>query len=341
MKSSNRDPRFELIRLCAIAFVVAHHVLLFGVDGCGYLSPFEADAKGVVCVAANSVVVTGVNLFVMISGWFGIRRVWRPVARLVVECAVFGAVALALSLGLSALFHVDGVDASWAWSRLCHSVKFTNWWFVTHYLMLVLLSPLLERALKDIGRRDFEVVLLAFGVFTFVFGFGWGFVNASGYNVLNFVMLYLVARYMRLFPASPLCRFVCGRAWLTVLVCAGLMAVWFLCDTASWQPGHSCKAWNYNCPLVVAESMAIFSLLLSLKPTKWNVAALSPCVLGIYLLQSSPDLVLFRNALGSWLWRECGFAGLVLAVAALLLVSLLLSAAVTAPLRFVLRKAGL
>ncbi len=338
---SNRNPRFELIRICAIAFVVLHHVLLFGAGGCGYLSPFSADAKGVTCVAVNSVAVTGVNLFVMISGWFGIHHVWKPAMRLMVECAVFGAVALALSLCLSVLFPIDHVDSTSVWTRLWHSVRFTNWWFVTHYLMLLLLSPLLEQSLKNICRRDFERVLAAFAVFTFIFGFGWGFVNASGYNVLNFVMLYLVARYMRLFPESPICRIVCGRPWLTVLSCVGLMSLWFLCDTCSWQPGRNCKAWNYNCPLVVAESMAVFSLFLRMKPAKWNVAAVSSCVFGVYLIQSSPDLVLFRNAFGEWLWRECGFAGVVLAVVALLLVCLLLSAVVMQPLRFLFRRVGL
>ncbi len=338
---SNRDPRFELIRVCAITFVVLHHVLLFGADGCGYLSQFVVDTKGVTCVVVNSVVVTGVNLFVMISGWFGIRRVWKPAVRLVVECAVFGAVALALSLFLSRFFTVDGVDTSWSWIRFWHSLKFTNWWFVTHYLMLVLLSPLLERGLKDISRKDFEKVLLAFGVFTFVFGFGWGYVNASGYNVLNFVMVYLLARYMRLYPTSPACRLVCGRPWLTVLLCAGLMSLWFLCDTASWQPNHSCKAWNYNCPLVMAESMALFAIFMRVRSPHWNVAAVSSCILGVYLLQSSPDLVLFRNALGAWFCRELDIAGVVLTAVILLIVCLLLSRVVMIPLRFVFRKIGL
>ena len=139
--SNGRDPRFESLRICAIVFVVTHHVLLFGIDGCGYLSPFVADTKGVTCVVANSVVVTGVNLFVMISGWFGIRRIWRPFVRLVVECGVFGVVALVLSLCLYDHWPIAHVDGNFSLERLCQSVKFTNWWFITHYLMLVLVAP--------------------------------------------------------------------------------------------------------------------------------------------------------------------------------------------------------
>ncbi len=339
--SNGRDPRFESLRICAIVFVVTHHVLLFGIDGCGYLSPFVADTKGVTCVAANSVVVTGVNLFVMISGWFGIHRIWRPFVRLVVECGVFGVVALVLSLCLYGHWPIAHVDGSFSLERLCQSVKFTNWWFITHYLMLVLVAPLLELGLKNIRQREFGIVLLTFAVLTFVFGFGWGFVNASGYNVFNFIMLYLLARYMRLFPQDGLCRPFYRWPWAIIVLCVGGMVLWFLLDTHSWVPGHNCKAWNYNSPLVIAESMALFALFVKLRPIKWNVVAVAPYVLGVYLLQSSPNLVYFRNALGSWLWRECGFAGVALTVAVLVLVCLLLSACILMPLRMVFRKVRL
>lgn len=331
-----RDLRFEQLRVCAIIFVVAHHVLLFGVDGCGYLSQFVPSASGVVCVVLNSLFVTGVNLFVMISGWFGIKRVWRPMVRLVVECGVFGAVALSLSLWLYGLCPIDHVDGHWSWMRLWQSLKFTNWWFVVHYLMLVLAAPLLELALKDISQKNLERILCCVLLFNFVFGFWWGYVNTNGYNVINFVMLYLLARYMRLFPQSGLCRAVRRwRLWI-VVACITLMTLWFLCDQASWVPGHMPMVWNYNDPLVVAEAMALFMMFAEAGEVRWRVNLVAPYVLGIYLLQSSPNLVYYRNALGHWLWTEWGFAGMALDVVLLFVGSLVLSVAVFSVLRRVL-----
>ena len=77
-----RDSRFELLRIVAILFITLHHLLLFGAAVCGYLTAYDIESKGVAGVALNSVAVIGVSLFVMITGWFGVRRVWQPFLRL-------------------------------------------------------------------------------------------------------------------------------------------------------------------------------------------------------------------------------------------------------------------
>ena len=310
-------------------FVVAHHVLLFGADLCGYLSPFLPDGNGIAGAILNSVVVTGVNLFIMISGWFGIRRVWRPMARLVIECAMFGAVALALSLALWHIFPIDHVDGTWSWHRLWQSMKFTNWWYMAHYLMLVLVAPLLEAGLKDIKQRTFERVLLAFLIFNFVFGFAWGYVNVNGYNVVNFVMIYLLARYMRLYPDAIVNTIIYRHAIPIIVVCTGITTLIFLADTPSHMPGHSSMVWHYNSPLVVLESMALLALFVRAKHTCRHISLVSPYVLGIYLLQSSPDIVYFRNAIGSWMYHELGFAGIFPAVIVLFSLCFVISVVVT------------
>ena len=53
-----------------------------------------------------------------------------------------------------------------------------------------------------------EYILFALLVFNLLFGFAWGYVNASGYNVVHFVLLYVLARYMRLFPDAPVNSFI-------------------------------------------------------------------------------------------------------------------------------------
>lgn len=326
---TKRDLKFDQLRVCAIMFVVAHHVLLFGADVCGYLTPFVPDDKGIAGVVLNSVVVTGVNLFVMISGWFGIRRVWKPMVRLVVECAMFGAVALGMSLALWHICPIDHVDGTWNWGRLWQSIKFTNWWFIVHYLMLVLAAPLLEAGMKNIEQRTFERVLVAFLVLNFVFGFAWGYVNANGYNVVNFVMMYLLARYMRLYPNTVANKIIFRHSIPIIIICAGITALIFLADAPSHMPGHSSMAWHYNSPLVVLESMAIFALFARTKHVSRHVALTAPYVLGIYLLQSSPNMVYYRNAVGSWLCGELGFAGIIPTIIVLFVICLAVSVVVT------------
>lgn len=303
-----RDSRYEMLRILAILLITAHHLLLFGADVCGYLTPYTPDAKGYAGIFANSVAVTGVSLFVMITGWFGVRRVWRPFFRLIIVCAVFGLVAFLLAQSQS-------VVPSPPWSRWWESAKFTNWWFIIHYLMLLLVAPLLERAFASIERKTMEYILFALLVFNLLFGFAWGYVNASGYNVVHFILLYVLARYMRLFPDAPVNSFIRRFALPLIVVCAAVMGLLFLADSTAWSPSHTPMVWNYNCPLVILESMAIFSLFIKSRvKCRESILFVARFVLGIYLLQSAPVLVPLRNAFGRWAYDWAGYAGLFLAL---------------------------
>lgn len=310
MAMSNRDSRFEILRVVAIFFVVVHHLLLFGADQCGYLSDFSPSASSVAAVLINSVVVTGVSLFVMITGWFGARCVWRPMARLVVECAFFGVVAWLIGLCLQDLTGFSGAHLRWGWRECFNSMKFTNWWFMAHYLMLLLWAPLLEAALKSVDRRGMERIVLCLLVFNVLFGYFGGYVNASGYNVIHFILLYVIARYMRLYPEAPIVRFIRVKAVLLVAACALSMTLIFLLDTDCWYKNHTPMVWNYNDPLVILEAVAIFSLFTKVRLQSARVNFVARYVLGIYLLQSAPAVVLFRNAAGHWAFAWVGYAGL-------------------------------
>ncbi len=338
---NNRNSSFELLRVVAILFVVTHHVLLFGADLCGYLSPFHPDASGIAAVLINSVIVTGVSLFVMISGWFGIRKVWRPMVRLIIEVALFGALSLGICLLLYHFCPIAKASGTWSLQRLWLSIKFTNWWFIVHYLLLVLCAPLIEKCLEAVTQRQAEKIILCLMVANFVFGFAWGYVNSNGYNVVQFVLLYVIARYMRLFPESKANRLVCRFAWLIIAVCAASIAGIYLLDSTCWAPGHNAIVWNYNCPLVVVEAAAIFSLFTRLKFQSAAVNNTAALILGVYLIQSSPNLIYYRNALGQWLYGEWGFAGIAATVVIIVAICLALSAAVLLPARILLRKIGL
>lgn len=332
----------------AILFITFHHVLLFGADVCGYLSTYDPGTKGVAGVALNSVVVTGVSLFVMITGWFGVRRVWQPLLRLVIVCAVFGAAAYGLATyALPSLFEAASIPVKATAPDFLSSLKFTNWWFIVHYLMLLLIAPLLERALDKVTRRNMEHILLCLLVFNLLFGFAWGYVNASGYNVIQFVLLYLLARYLRLFADAPLVRFVRRYAWMVIAVCAAAITMLFLADKGAWQPRRMPMVWNYNCPLVILEAVTIFSLFTKRKgekEPKSQTSSLKPqinfvarFVLGVYLLQSAPAIVPFRNALGSTAYEYAGYAGVVVTVVLIATGCWLVSWLILSLLNFVLR----
>ncbi len=53
-------------------FIVCHHLVIKGADTCGYVTPYTYEKDGLIGIFINSFVVGGVNLFVLISGYFGV-----------------------------------------------------------------------------------------------------------------------------------------------------------------------------------------------------------------------------------------------------------------------------
>lgn len=71
-----RNSSFELLRIFAIWGIVLHHLVINGIDVCGYNTDFDGEkynGGGYIGIIINSLTVYGVNLFILISGWFGIK----------------------------------------------------------------------------------------------------------------------------------------------------------------------------------------------------------------------------------------------------------------------------
>lgn len=70
-----RNSTFELLRIIAITFIMIHHVIVFGLGGCNYeLNVEHCDTNPWINDIINSLCIIGVNLFILITGWFGVKQ---------------------------------------------------------------------------------------------------------------------------------------------------------------------------------------------------------------------------------------------------------------------------
>ena len=88
-----RESQFELLRIVSMLFIVIGHFLI-RIDIAGYFAPYLLGASNVIYTLIYSSVIIGVNLFVLITGYFGIHKIINPSLRLFIDCIIYGAVAL-------------------------------------------------------------------------------------------------------------------------------------------------------------------------------------------------------------------------------------------------------
>lgn len=284
-----RDSNFELLRLLAMFCIVAYHLL-----GLVWHNA-EAHAHWQL-TALTSPLHVGVPVFVIISGWFGIRPSWRGVLRLLLCMALYYVPVEAVRLWR------EGA-APGEWLRVGQFFSQTPYWFMQTYLWLYLVSPAVNLYLKGMDGRHRMLALLALGFATMYVGcFGNDPSLHGGKNVLHFVFLYLVGDTMRHYrsrwerlPVLPL-----WGVWLVLQV--GLVLVYPL---AARIPMN--LFFPYNSLGILLNSMLLVMLFARMRLRSRAVNRMASSSFAIYLLHGQPTLFAWQMAVVLALYERLGY----------------------------------
>ncbi len=183
--TKNRDSGFELMRIVAL-------VLIFWMHGSSSYANNELSAW--ICIAVSTVGNIGVSLFILLSGYFGIRLDARKLIRLDLMLIFYGWLGLALQYVWGMAGAMGGSEKL---SYLMPVIGRYSWYF-TCYFALAFLSPFLNELVENMGglrlRQLLIVMLILFsGVTTFFF---FDITQDGGKGIVNMVLLYLIGRYL-------------------------------------------------------------------------------------------------------------------------------------------------
>lgn len=178
----NRNSNLELLRIVCMLFIICHHWIVFILDNCGYHVPLGDTKQDYTSVFLNSFFIIGVNCYVLISGYFGIKLSWKPIKKIVGACLFYGALCYFISLAIPP-FNSEG----FSFLTLLERMYPGNWWFLMEYIVLILLSPMLNKSIENIDSKTFRLYI----ILLLIVNVGIGYclndrVNKTGYNIMNF-----------------------------------------------------------------------------------------------------------------------------------------------------------
>lgn len=307
-----RQSNIELLRIISIFFVLIGHAGI----ALGGLLPERADLAGnslqsLAVLVLNAMSVGGVNIFVLISGWFGIRASRRGLGKFLFQVAflLWGIYAMFLAIGLAPI-SVDNIKASLG--------IYEGYWFVMAYLGLYILSPVLNAFVEKATKRQLGLLLILFYLFQIHYCWIWSMVNYfGGYSIVFFCGLYLTARYVRLYPILPLQR----HPWSVYLAMVMLLVV--LSAVGIYITGKPIKMLRYDCPLVIIASVAIVVGFSKLTIQKRWINALATSCFAVYIVHFHPLVFpYFRQVMATIAATFCGWRCLTAVIVFLCLVFL-------------------
>lgn len=285
----------ELLRIVAMIMVVMLHYLNKGEVVVSLVEDRSAD--NLLFWFLNALCIVTTNVYVLISGYFLLEAKWKLSRLGQLWCQV-----MFYSLGVPLLCFALGIGEvrQWGlydWINVLFPIQMEHYWFLTAYVVLYLLVPVLGVGVKHMDKKLHGGVVLGL---LMVFSIPKSLIpvpiptDRYGYDFGWFVCLFLMASYIRKYGISFFDR---GRKalrvylFLTVLLWG--LALLYGGLTAKGLPlSYACDmVYCYNHILVFMASVAFFYVFYYIRIPQGRIARLicriSPYALGVYLLHEN------------------------------------------------------
>lgn len=293
-----RQSNMELLRLLSMLFVLVLHADYLSLGDPTGEELVRSPVAAAVRVGIEQAAIACVNVFVLISGWFGIRPGWRGFLNFIYQL-LFCGILIVMSFLCTGL-PVRGI-------MIEHTLYVgMAWWFALAYIGLYVLAPLLNAFAGTATQRQMRNFLTAF--FVWEFFYGW-VKNVSGFNygysVLSFIGLYLLARYARMYREGwfgKRGRVYAGGYVVSVLVSALLC----LGTLVLGKNNIGMRFTAYNSPLVIFGSLCLLLLFSRFTFRSKAVNWLAASCFSIYLFHCHPLVLPYFTDFFSGLYGRFG-----------------------------------
>ena len=303
---SCRDSNMELLRVVAMLLVMIVHADFRALHLPSVADFYDDTYRTVMRLFLESLSIICVNTFVLLSGWFGIRFRFERMLEFLFQVCFFSILGIGIAILTipNEVLSLRGVS-----SLLLLGDK--DYWFVKCYLLMYLFAPVMNSFVEHCTERQFRIFLICFYAFQTVYGFvGGAEWFKLGYSGLSFMGLYLLARYIRLYPN----RFTTfNKSWdmFTYLVFVAVMTLLGIAVLAAGQnPKIIYRMYAYSSPLVIVPS-AYFLLFFSKIKLSYNkiVNWLAASCFSIYLTHSNVWLARYYDGVIQHLFASYKYAG--------------------------------
>lgn len=210
----DRLSNFELLRILAMFGITIHHFCVHG----NFVLPSLYHFNTILIQVCASFGKLGVNLFILITGYFMIKSNFKIKSFLKL---FFEVLFYSLSiLIVFKIFHIDTI-IDWHINTYLYPIGGGAYWFFTTYMVLYILSPFINILLKNLDKyKHFFLIVLLITLWSIlpnlIANVDYCF-SALGW----FITLYIIAAYIRLYPQ----KIFDNQKQNILIVCASFLIV--------------------------------------------------------------------------------------------------------------------
>lgn len=212
MAEKTRNSSIELLRIICIFGIIFMHTIAYGGNELAVYNRY-------LLIAVNCFTNLGVTCFMLISGYFGVKFHLEKLIKLDLMVIFYTVLHLIIRTAL-------GVETGVMDLLSCVFPVLSNqYWYVTAYFLIVILSDYLNQIPECLSRAAFQKLLLIAVFFFSVVPTTLHFdiLGSEGKNVVYMTVIYLIGRYIRKYDVRTY-----HRGGLTLLLLGNILLVMLL-----------------------------------------------------------------------------------------------------------------
>ncbi len=253
-------------------------------------------------IEIESLALVCVNVYILISGYFGINLKAKSIGNFLFQVLFYsGFIYIITSLLGYTTFSPKLLIITLA-------SGYSSQWFIPVYIMLLLLSPILNSFVQKASQSDLTKFIISFYIVQTLFGWCYPFWNIfmSGYSVISFIGLYFIGRYMKLYPPQ-FTQYKKGLYLLGYLLITSIAALISLL-TISYSNDADISGWVYSrlmpyaSPFVIICSICLLLFFSKLKVQSKIINRIALSAFSVYLIHCHPNIVNFYKEFSKYLF---------------------------------------
>ena len=297
---NKRRSNFEWLRILAMAMIITLHYMFKG--GMLLSAADDVSASNLILWSLTYLSICAVDAYVLISGYFLVETEFklRRLLGLIVQILEYSLLITAVMIftGQVSLAEID----LYSWIGYVFPIGTEEYWFITAYVFMYVLSPVLGAGAKALSERKLRIAILTLLLFTTLEKTILPMAlptDRSGYEFGWFIILYLIAAYIRLYGIKWLENSMI-KSWLlyllsvtiTLLCGVGFAHLYGVTGIETFKR-YSELTVDYNYLFVLTSAIGLFYIFKNARFNEDGVPAsiarkLGALTLGVYLLHEHP-----------------------------------------------------
>lgn len=262
-----REMNIELFRIYCIFFIVFGYL---------YGSYLQINPSSWLFSITKLLGCCGVDGFIFITGYFLVNAKFKMerIFRVLIEATFY---TVAINIVLIAIGNKEVTIFELLKSFWILGPTHFNLWFITKYLALLVMQPVLSKIACSFTKRQYQVALAVLLLFNldFIYGFPFGDQLGGPWSLMWFVCIFFVAGYVKLYGLGKLNT---SLRWNVVLFfILGIVSI-FLSD-------FPIISLEYNSPITFAKSVIAFLIFKNCNIMQGGgIHYISPHILSVYII---------------------------------------------------------